>query len=121
MGILNKRKVEGEVEIDETFVGGKNKNRHKNKKVQRCQGRSFKDKIPVFGVLQRRGHATAVVVPDTKASTLMPLVKEFIKIGSSVFTDGWEYSGIESKYTQYSVDHGHSFYGENSYRLWRDN
>ena len=32
---------------------GKNKNRHKDKKVEKCQGRSFKDKVPVFGILER--------------------------------------------------------------------
>ena len=46
----NKQQVSGDVEIDETFVGGKNKNRHKDKKVEKCQGRSFKDKVPVFGM-----------------------------------------------------------------------
>ena len=51
----NKGKLDGEVECDETFVGGKNKNRHKNKKVKNSQGRSFKDKTPIFGMLQRKG------------------------------------------------------------------
>lgn len=112
MKALNNKEVAGSVEIDETFVGGKNKNRHKDKKVEKCQGRSFKDKVPVFGVLQRGGHVAAVVVPDTKAKTLLPVIKDLIKSGSTVFTDGWEYSGIEKDYRQYSVDHGRSFYGE---------
>ena len=56
MGVENEHKLKGEVEIDETFVGGKNKNRHKDKKVEKCQGRSFKDKVPVFGMLERNGH-----------------------------------------------------------------
>ncbi len=44
---------EGEtVCVDETFVGGKNKNRHKSKKVEASQGRSYKDKTPVAGILQ---------------------------------------------------------------------
>ena len=112
MELQNNRQVSGEVEIDETFVGGKNKNRHKDKKVAKCQGRSFKDKVPVFGMLQRNGHVSAIVVPDTKASTLKPLINKFIKEDSTVFTDGWEYSGLENHYRQFSVDHGRHFYGE---------
>lgn len=107
----NNRQVTGDVEIDETFVGGKNKNRHKDKKVERCQGRSFKDKVPVFGVLQRGGAVSAVVVPNTKASTLKPLITQLIEAGSNVFTDGWEYSGLE-EYNQYSVDHSRALYGK---------
>lgn len=106
----NNQQVSGDVEIDETFVGGKNKNRHKDKKVEKCQGRSFKDKSPVFGVFQRGGNVSAVVVPNTKAATLKPLIMRMIREGSNVFTDGWEYSGME-KYNQYSVDHSRSLYG----------
>lgn len=106
----NNQQVSGDVEIDETFVGGKNKNRHKDKKVEKCQGRSFKDKSPVFGVLQRGGKVSAIVVPDTKASTLKPFITQLIMEGSNVFTDGWEYSGME-QYNQYSVDHSRSLYG----------
>lgn len=112
MKFLNNQTVAGDVEIDEAFVGGKNKNRHKKKKVARCQGRSFKDKVPVFGILQRGAHVTAMVVPDTKASTLKPIITRFIEENSRIFTDGWDYSNLNTKYQQYSVDHGSSFYGE---------
>lgn len=54
--------MSGEVGIDETFVGGKNKNRCKDEKVEKCQGRSFKAKVPVFGMLQRDGKVVAKVV-----------------------------------------------------------
>ena len=112
MKSLNNEPVSGETEIDETFVGGKNKNRHKDKKVEKCQGRSFKDKVPVFGMLQRGGNVVAKVVPDTKASTLEPLIHKYIRANSDVFTDGWEYKGLENDYSQYSVDHSRSFYGK---------
>ena len=107
----NYHPVSGDVEIDESFVGGKNKNRHKDKKVKKCQGRSFKDKFPVFGVLQRGGRASAMVVPNTRAATLKPLIRQLIGDGSNVFTDGWVYEGLE-QFNQYSVDHSKAFYGE---------
>lgn len=105
------QQVQDEVEIDETFVGGKNKNRHKDKKVEKCQGRSFKDKVPVFGMIQRGGLLIAKVVTDTKATTLLPLIQDYVKKDSILYTDGWGYGDIEDDYTQMSVDHGKGFYG----------
>ena len=107
----NNQKLSGEVEIDETFVGGKNINRHKDKKVEKCQGRSYKDKAPVFDAIERGGKIFARVVPNTQAKTLVPIVKKNVEVGSSVYTDGWSYKGLEKKYTQMSVDHGKHFYG----------
>ena len=111
MEMENSHTLSGEVEIDEAFVGGKNKNRHKDKKVEKCQGRSYKDKVPVFGILERGGNLFAKVVPNTQAKTLVPIVKKNVDVGSSVYTDGWSYKGLEKKYTQMSVDHGKHFYG----------
>ena len=111
MAMENEQTLSGEVEIDETFVGGKNKNRHKDKKVERCQGRSFKDKVPVFGILERGGKVIAKVVPNTQAKTLVPIIKEYVKEESVVYTDGWEYTGLYSHYEQRSVDHEKHFYG----------
>lgn len=111
MDCENQHQLSAEVEIDETFVGGKNKNRHKDKKVEKCQGRSFKDKVPVFGMYQRGGNIVAKVVPDTKAKTLTPLLEQYVSTESRVFTDGWEYGDINSRYEQLSVDHGAGFYG----------
>lgn len=107
----NRQRLSGEVEVDETFVGGKNKNRHKDKKVEKCQGRSFKDKKPVFGMLQRKGNLTAIVVEDTKAKTLKPIITQYIQFQSVIYTDGWDYGGISENYTQQTVDHGAKFYG----------
>lgn len=111
MGALNANVVKDEVEIDETFVGGKNKNRHKDKKVEKSQGRSFKDKTPVFGMLQRDGKLTALVVNNTRASTLKPIITRYIEGNSTIFTDGWDYGDIAEQYNQQSVDHSKHFYG----------
>lgn len=107
----NNQKLSGDVEIDETFVGGKNINRHKDKKVEKCQGRSYKDKVPVFGILERGGKVVAKVVPNTQAKTIVPIIKEKVELGSVVYTDGWDYSGLHGKYVQRSVDHEKHFYG----------
>ena len=50
----NPQALKGNIEVDETFVGGKNKNRHKEKKVENSQGRSSKDKKPVLGIVQKK-------------------------------------------------------------------
>lgn len=111
----NNYTIDGEVEIDETFAGGKNKFRHKDKKVEKCQGRCHKDKTPVFGMLGRNGDIVAKVVIDTKAKTLLPFIQKYIVKGSTIYTDGWSYKGIEIDYNQLSVDHDKKFYGKTCY------
>lgn len=107
----NNPKLSGEVEIDETFIGGKNKNRHKDKKVEKCQGRSYKDKVPVFGMLERGGKVVAKVVPNIHGDTLLSIVNEHVEKGSVVYTDGAGYPGINIDYEQRDVDHSKHFYG----------
>ncbi len=108
----------GSMELDETFVGGKNINRHKDKKVAKSQGRSFKDKTPVFGMFEREtGQVKAFVVPDTKGKTLKPIIYSQIETGANVFTDEWvAYKGIDKYYNHQFVDHSKGQYtdGDNS-------
>jgi transposase-like protein len=79
--------LEDEVEVDETYVGGRETNKHECKKVEGTQGRSTKTKTPVFGIAQREGDVFALKVEDTKSSTLMPIIKRHVKAGSTVYTD----------------------------------
>ena len=111
MEMENNHTLSGEVEIDEAFVGGKNKNRHKDKKVEKCQGRSYKDKVPVFGMLERGGKVVAKVVPNIHGDTLLSIVNEHVEKGSVVYTDGAGYPGINIDYEQRDVDHSKHFYG----------
>lgn len=100
--------LDGEVEIDETFVGGKNKNRHWDKKVKHSQGRSFKDKTPVMGLLQRHGELRAFVVPNTKLELLEPIIYEHVKFSSCLLSDEW-YRELP-EYNHGIVAHGKGIY-----------
>lgn len=102
----------GTVELDETFVGGKNKNRHADKKVQRSQGRSFKDKTPVFGVFHRETKKVrAFVVENTQSKSIQPLIFEHIAREIRVLTDEWlAYKGLSKHYLHEFVDHSKKEY-----------
>jgi transposase-like protein len=98
--------IDGVIECDESFVGGKNKNRHIDKKVKNSQGRSFKDKTPVMGMLQRNGKLRAVVIADTSRASIHRALFQNVKIGSTIYSDEWlGYRGLSVCYDHSIVDH----------------
>lgn len=108
----NEDQLQGTVEIDETFVGGKNKNRHKDKRVvYGGTGRSFQDKTPIFGMVTREtGELRTVVIPDVTGDSIQPLIKKNIEKGSTIYTDDWSSYGDLKRYTTGSVSHGKGQY-----------
>ena len=68
-------KLDGEIEVDETFIGGKARNMHKNVRARKITGTGGKGKAIVAGVVQRGGEMRAVVVPDTRRPTLQASVR----------------------------------------------
>lgn len=98
--------LEGFVEVDETYLGGANPNRHWNKKVPRCQGRNWKDKTPVLVLIQRKGKAIAQVVPNVEMKTLEPIIRSKVKAKSNVYTDEWlAYNNLKKWYNHSIVNH----------------
>lgn len=100
------------IELDETFVGGKNKNRHWDKKVKNSQGRSFKDKTPVLGILQRGTGVICKVLKDTTSKSLnAPILRAVSKHAKAVYSDEWSgYKTIHKVFNHYVVDHGRKIY-----------
>jgi len=102
----NDDKLTGEVEIDETYVGGKNKNRHESKKVKNSQGRSPKDKTPVVGMVQQEGKLIAKKVIDVKEGTITEIVAKNIDLNAKVYTDEYRgYNAVRRIYDHQQVKH----------------
>lgn len=103
--------LSGEVEMDETFVGGKNKNRHRDKKVPVCRGRAHIDKTPVLGMVERGGRIVAQVIPDTSQRSITPVVCQRVDRSATVYTDEWQgYDTIAKLYSRFFVDHSRGQY-----------
>lgn len=105
-------KMKGTIECDETYVDGKNKNRHWDKKIPFSQGRSTKDKTVVFGMVCRETKEVRLfVVPDSKRDTLQEIIKDNVEYGSKVMTDEWKaYIGLGKHYVHKVVNHGKGQY-----------
>lgn len=107
----NKGQLFGKVEMDETYVGGKDRNKHYAKRFMGTQGRNMDTKSPVFGMLQRNGEIRAKVVPDVKMRTLEKHIVENIKIGSELYTDTFtSYGQIGKLYSHEAVNHSRRQY-----------
>lgn len=79
--------LEGLVCADECFVGGKNKNRHYNKRFRGYAAKGMSEKINVFGVLEIGGRVKSISVPNVQRGTLLPLIRKFVKPDSTLMTD----------------------------------
>ncbi len=98
------------VEVDEAFLGGALKNKHRNKLKQG----THKDKQPVFGMVERGGRVVARVVPDVKEKTIFPIMAERILPKSTVFSDCYttydQVAGMPEQYTHERINHSAKIY-----------
>jgi transposase-like protein len=103
MGSFNK--LSGQIEADETFIGGKARNMHASKRAEKITGTGGKNKTAVMGILERGGKVDTKVVPNRKKKALQAEVREHVLAGSALFTDALKsYEGLD-EFQHEVVDH----------------
>ena len=112
-GSFVKTKMQGIVEVDESYIGGLARNMHKDKKAKKIKGRGPNGgthKTAVQGLLQRHigkcSKVVAEVVLETDAATLKDNVRKYVLEGTEVHTDAHRsYCGLDEKFVHEVIDH----------------
>jgi len=110
-----RKSLEGEVESDETFIGGAMKFMHKHKRAQKPRGTGGVGKVVVHGLLQRTNgdepsKVRLAIVPNQKRRTLQWEIRQNVKRGTVVYTDKLaSYEGLDSEYVHNMIDHAVSY------------
>jgi transposase-like protein len=108
-------KMSGEVEVDETYIGGKARFMHPWKRAAKIKGTGGMDKSAVMGLLERHGpdgHSRVRVkhVPNVRRKTLAPEVRQHVEPGASVYSDALKsYDGLSDTYTHQVIDHAEAY------------
>jgi len=113
-GSIMKTQLGGIVEVDETFIGGKARNMHAERRRETIKGRGASGKTAVQGLLERKsgGQSKVVlqVVPNIRANTLQGNVRQYVLKGAEVHTDALRsYSGLNEHFTHEVIDHAVSY------------
>lgn len=109
------RKLGGEVEVDETFIGGRARFMHKGRRDKAIKGRGPMGKAVIMGLLERHGidgHSTVTLrhVRNTRRHILSPEIREHIEPGTEVFTDALRsYDALKTEYAHKVIDHAESY------------
>lgn len=93
---------DGEIEVDESYFGGTRKGK---------RGRGAAGKIPVFGLLKRKGRVYTKVITDASSLTLIPIIERKVIPDSIVYSDCWRgYNALDvSQFKHYRINHSKLF------------
>lgn len=102
-------KLSGQVEADETYIGGLARNMHRDKRDKKINGTGG-GKVAVMGLLERNGKVRAKVICDATQETLHGEVRCHVEPGAELFTDGWKgYNGLQTEYIHQVIDHAEKY------------
>ena len=115
-------KFSGVVEVDETYIGGKARFMHRDKREAQIQGRGSVGKVAVMGLLERNGKVRAKVIGNTTRETLHGEVKSHVEEGAEIFTDQFAaYKGLETDYIHNLINHAEKYVDGNVHTCNIDN
>jgi transposase-like protein len=103
-------KLSGEVEADETFIGGKSRFMHKGKRLEKITHSRNRGKVAVMGLLERHGEVRVKVMPNVRKAGLQAEVRANVEAGANVYTDALRsYEGLDADYVHEVIDHAEAY------------
>ncbi|HEV2800979.1 MAG TPA: IS1595 family transposase [Pyrinomonadaceae bacterium] len=103
-------KLSGQVECDETYIGGLARNMHRDKREKKITGTGGAGKVAVMGLLERNGKVRAKVIANASQETLHGEVRQHVTEDAELFTDGHRgYNGLHIDYIHKVIDHAEKY------------
>lgn len=103
-------KMTGQVEADETYIGGLARNMHRSEHSRKITGTGGAGKVAVMGLLERDGKVRAKVIRDATQLTLHAEVRGNVEPGAELFTDAWKgYGGLHQEYIHQVINHAEKY------------
>jgi transposase-like protein len=99
----------GEVEVDETYIGGKARNMHSEIRKAKVKGTGMRHKTTVVGALERGGRVRLEVLPQASRRTLHPFVYGSVETGATLYTDNHRAYISLQDYDHRTVDHAERY------------
>jgi transposase-like protein len=108
--------LSGEIEVDETFIGGKARNMHAAKRKEKIHGRGPTDKAIVFGMVERGGKVRAGSVGSRRTEELQGAIREHVEAGAAIFSDELaSYKGLDADYAHAVINHAVEYVNGNTH------
>ena len=109
-------RLDGVVEVDETFIGGLARNMHADKRAKKIKGTGGAGKTAVMGLMERHSagkrasRVVARVVPNVRREVLVGEIRKYVLAGSEIQSDAWcGYNNMPSDFTHKVVDHAEAY------------